>query len=104
MLERLRERRGGDIDTDVSFLALRADGAFAGMTLPDKALKWNEEKNKYLMGIAYPLTKPYESFEGRLWQLKPNIQFSKETQNTLFGYYVLSSLGDGVVYLYDICD
>ena len=33
VLERLRQRRGGKADVDVSFLALRVDGAYAGMTL-----------------------------------------------------------------------
>jgi L-asparaginase/N4-(beta-N-acetylglucosaminyl)-L-asparaginase len=36
VLERLRQRRGGDSSVDVSFLALRADGAYAGMTLRAK--------------------------------------------------------------------
>jgi L-asparaginase/N4-(beta-N-acetylglucosaminyl)-L-asparaginase len=36
VLERLLRRRGGDFAADVSFLALRADGAFAGMTLRSK--------------------------------------------------------------------
>ena len=63
-----------------------------------------EEKNKILTKIAYQLPRPYESFEGKLWQLKPDQQFSKETQNTLFKYHVLSILGDGAIYLYDLCD
>ncbi|HET6252141.1 MAG TPA: N(4)-(beta-N-acetylglucosaminyl)-L-asparaginase [Tepidisphaeraceae bacterium] len=33
VLQRLAERRNGNVETDVSFLALRADGAFAGMSL-----------------------------------------------------------------------
>jgi isoaspartyl peptidase/L-asparaginase-like protein (Ntn-hydrolase superfamily) len=33
VMERLLRRRGGNADVDVSFLALRADGEYAGMTL-----------------------------------------------------------------------